>query len=215
MNVARQLKLIQRFLQDPHSDEWDRDELLEFLNFAQEVMYKEIVEADESYFEAIEEYNVTAAPNDSLEFDLPSDCAKPKTVERLSSGSPIPGSFVEFQDRNIYGAPQTYSGMGATGPVYYLRGTKIGIVSPTTSYTLRLYYIKTLSDLDQDGNTSEIPSEHHRLMCLYAAKLAMSTEGQALEPDLLTEFDRLYQQFKTFVDTRKRQQPSYVRYIPD
>jgi len=215
MKVSAQLKLMRQILQDPNADRWERDSLLEFLNLAQESMYREIVEADESYFIAIQEYSVTPALNDSLEFDLPSDCSKVKTVERLTSGAPLPGAQVEFQNRNIGGINQSFSVLYTTGPVYYLRDDQIGIVGPSTSYTLRLYYIKTPTDLDDLTDTSEIPVEHHRLMALYAGKLAMGTEGESLEPSLLQEFERMYQQFKTFLDGRKSQWPRYVNYIGD
>ena len=218
MNTAALLKLTRTLLGDPSGDRWSRDELLELINTAQETAQVEIVEADESFFDTFTELTVTAAPNDSLEFDLPSDCGKVKTVERVvSNGPPVPGDPVTFQERNTLpgGAGQAYSYYGYTaGPRYYLRGQKIGIVDPRTGYTARLHYQKVLPALDDDSDTSEIPVEHHRVLALHAAKLAYGITETPFPQDLDREYERKWNLMVHSVEGRRRQKPRYVRYFP-
>lgn len=207
--------LAQTYLDDRAGTRWPPATILPVINHAQAEIQKIIDDADEGFFSAVQTYNISACTT-SMEADLPADFKKAILAERIvSDADPIPVKWVPFQRRHReHSFLEPYPGTGAV-PVCYLRGTKLGVVEPGSSYVLRLWYTKKIPDLSSDSDTSELPSEFHGLLALYAAKLAFGSEGRALPPSLAEEFrDQMYR-LTMHIETRERQESRSVIYEGD
>ena len=93
----------------------------------------------------------------------------------------------------------------------YLRGTKLGVVAPSSSCTLRIWYIKRLADFAGDTDTTEIPAEFQNLIALQAAKLAMPSEMQSFPHQ--DEYEQETNRLAAYIECRQRQSPRYVNYV--
>lgn len=192
-------------------------ELTNLLNAAQEEVQKVMDDADEMYFSACQTYTVVRSDT-SYEFTLPTDFKKVVTAERLSDNDvydPIPAKWVTFATRHFEAPPTTYRPLGGDVPCCYLRGTKLGVVNPAANYTLRLWYTKKIADLSADSDTSDIPTEFHNLICLYAAKLGAMSEGRALKPEFLVELQDEIARLAMHVESRQKQQVRGVHYVEE
>lgn len=138
----------------------------------------------EHYVSRAQNYSVTSTAQD-LEFDLPADFDSYRLAEKVpATGRPTPAVFVNFEDRLAWRADSA-SAVEDRRPVVYIRGSKLGVVQPGGSYTLRLWYTSTSTDLVEDGDTPEgIPEKHHNLIALHAAKLALGSVGRSFSAGL-------------------------------
>jgi len=210
MNVSELVKLTRTLLGDPKGDRYERDEILVLLNSIQQSMQNEILESDEHYFSSATELTVTAAPGDCVEFDLPADFINLKSLERVvTGGKPVPGTEVQFSQRNDYVATEYVAVV--TGPCYYFRGTKIGIVDPRDDYTVRVYYSPMLADLDDDDDVPEIPVQYHRTLAFGAAVVGYGIAEKPVPPAIDREYTAFRERFVRTLEMRGRQGPRYVQ----
>ena len=210
MTVQELLDLFFVLTDDPNEDNRTRQQALVLLNVAQNELQNEIDEADEGYFAASQDYSVTAARNSELEFDLPTDFKKLTTLERITSGRPVPGSPVMYQTRHDDTQAEIYA-YQVYGPRYCLHGQKLVIVDPKDDYTARLHYTKKLPDLTSDSTTPEFPAEHLPLLALHGAKLSMGSDKEQFTH--ADEYERSYNRMMRSIEARKRQKPRYVKYV--
>jgi hypothetical protein len=218
LNLASLRILLRRYIDDVGGQRFTDSNLNSFLNEGQKTIQSIIDDADENFFSACQSYAVLP-DTDSYEFALPDTCKKVIMVERLvSNGQPIPGSYIEFRKRHddsISFEPATLYGI-SSGPVYYLRGSKIGIVAPSESYTMRLWYTYTIPDLSADSDYSEIPNEFRNLIALSAAMLTkgeVAGSSNEIPETLLKEYDEGVQRLRTFIESRQRQTSRMVNYF--
>lgn len=208
------LTLLRAYLDDTQSDRFTSNTILtKFLNLGQEEIQKIIDDADEHYFICCQNYAVIPSLT-SLEFSLPTNFKKVVLAERVvTSGDPIPADWVAFQRRHLEPGSGSFFLPISRKPLCYLLGTKIGVVKPTDSYTLRLWFIHKIPELTQQDQVSRIPLEYHNLVVLHATKLASASEGRDfLHQD---EYDRELARLETNIEMRQEQEPRYVTYIQD
>lgn len=211
MTLAEIRTNLRLYLNDRNSERWTDADLLILINRAQEQVQQVIDDADEQFFSNCVNYNVVAS-TDSYEFTLPADFKKIVLAEVMEGSSkPRPVEWVNFSDRH-----------SATNidPVYlqtvscvscYLRGNKLGVVAPTTSFTLRVWYVKRLTDFAGDTDTTEIPAEFQNLIALQAAKFAMPSEGVDFVHE--GEYEQEINRLASYIECRQRQTPRYVHYV--
>jgi hypothetical protein len=208
--------LFRQYVDDENSERITNAEANVFINLGQSFVQQVIVDNDEWFFASCQSYSVVSEA-DSYEFTLPSDFLVAILCERLRPGNrPIPANFVDFRQRHKETRSQGIylDAELAQTPSVYLRGNNLGVVAPTSSYTMVLWYVKRLADLSSDGAVSSIPLEHHNLMALHAAKLSKGEETvwpQALEELYQLAIDRV----RIFTEGRQRQQSRSVNYIQD
>lgn len=191
-----------------------------YINEAQRSIQTIIDDADENFFSACQSYTVVA-DTDAFEFALPDNLKKVIQVERLmTSGAPVAANYVEFRKRHselAFSSPFDIYGL-TSSPQYYLRGAKIGVVAPSDSYTLRMWYTYAIPDLSSDNLISEIPAEFRNLIALQAAMLSKGERvggAGALPDELLKTYDEGVERMRNYIESRQRQTSRQVNYIPD
>lgn len=207
MQLDEMRTLFRNYFNDPNGDLISDAEILVLLNRGQEEVQKMVEAVQEDYFSACQNYAVTPDA-DSYEFALASDFKKLLLAEKVvEGGSAVPARRVPFSRRNV-------SVNDYCEPLYYLRGTKLGVVRPFESYTLRVFYQKRLADLAAGTDLSEIPKENHNLIVLHAVKLAFAGHGRDFvrwQDEYNMEISRL----SLALDARAADQPSYVHVEAD
>lgn len=209
--------LTRLFIDDVGGDRWTDPQLLTLINSAQRDIQKVIDDADENYFSEVQACAVVPS-TDSLEFALPSGLRQIILAEReVSGGRPIPAEWVDFRLRHTGSINwDYYQSMFPSSPICCLRGTKVEVIAPTESYTLRVWYTKSIADLANDTDVTEIPSEHMTLVALQAARLTKGRDSASPLPETLQqEYQDRLEQLKLFVENRQRQKPRSVNYIQD
>lgn len=209
MTLSEMRTLARIFLDDRNSERWTDAEVTSAINGAQEEVQKLIDDADEMYFSAGQNYNVVASSS-SYEFTLPTDCRKVVLAERLGTGDPVPARWTTLARRHLEYTSNLFTPNEQASPLVYIRGNKIGVVKPDAAYTLRVWYTKRLADLSATSDTSEIPAEYHRLMCLWGAKTLCGAEERAFSEDLEEELQASIARMTSHMEQRQRQTPRYV-----
>jgi len=211
MTFLEMRKLFRAYTNDIEADRWpDTADVnaAKFVNLGQETIQDVIDDADEDWFMKGFDYPVVPS-TDALEFDLPTDYKAAIRAERVVSGDvPIPLDIVKFNKRHE--APPMGWGYGNV----YIRGEKIGVVSPTEAWTLWFWYTKRLPDMTVDGESCDIPSQWHKLVVLQGARLAYASEGRDFgvwEGEYQIDMQRL----SRFIDRGQRQQPTYINYVEE
>lgn len=214
MTLADMKKLLRAYMNDKRGDRWrDADDVtvVTLLNRAQEDVQDIIDSVDERFFSKGQDYTV-AATFDAYEFDLPSDFKVVVGAERIVPNEPpIPATWCSFADRHTAGR-ETFYGAATDTPLLYLRGNKIGVVNPTTGYTLRVWYTKRIPDLALEADVSEIPVQHHSFVALHAARLAYGSENRDFSR-WETEYNRRATVLSEFMESRQRQEPKGINVI--
>lgn len=210
MDLSEMLTRTRLYLDDTAGDRFDDAQVTGFINAGQEECQKAIDEADEGFFSAVQTYDVVPCTT-SLEFDLRENFKKVILAERIiTGGDPVPAIWAPIQKRH-----EIHDTVTGQEPVLYLRGEKIGVVEPTETYTLRLWYTMRLPDLSASTDVSEIPLEYHNLVCLYASRLGLISEHRDIPKSLSEEFEIEMNRMTSHVEARQLQSPRYVRYVEE
>ena len=211
MHLSEMITRTRLYLDDTASDRFTEDtEITAFINAAQEECQKAIDEADEAYFSAVQTYTVVPCATD-LEFDLKPDFKKLVLAEGLYEGvDAVQAVVVPFIGRH-----RAHCYVTGGEPVEYLRGTKLGVVEPTTSYTLRVWYTRRVPDLTSSTDESELPGEYHNLVCLYAARLGFISEHRETPQVLEREFEIEMNRMTSHIESRQLQTPRTVHYVEE
>jgi hypothetical protein len=216
MTVSELMVLFGVYTDDRNHDRISPAEALTLFNRGQEKCEKLIRDADEGYFRGCETFAVEAAADSSYEFDLPSDFITVHLAERVTGNTPVPAVWPGFKHRHnssgIIGPSDFPANVGPFQPKCYLSGNKIGVVEPSGSFTLRLWYNKRLVALANLSDESDVPAEHHNLIALHAARLAVPSEDT-------WSYENQYQdevgELRAFIEQRQRQEPRHVHYTED
>jgi hypothetical protein len=210
MNLTEMRTQARVYLDDRNSERFTDAEVTLGLNRAQEELQKLIDDTDEMYFSAGQNYNVIASTT-SYEFTLPTDCKKVLLAERLSADTdPVPARWTQLARRHFEYTNNLFATNSVASPLCYLRGTKIGVVKPGSTYTLRIWYTKRLADLVSTLDTSEIPAEYHGLMCLWGSKFLTGSEDRPFSEDLEEELQAGIIRLTSHMEQRQKQVPRYV-----
>lgn len=217
MTLANLRSTLRRHIDDRNSERFTDAELLEELNNAQRDVQLIVNQADEGFFSACQSYSVVAS-TDSYEFSLPTNLMKVILAERETTGVPIPAEWVDFRRRHVDSWNSDALDQNAQEtPRCYLRGNKVGVVAPSVSYTLRVWYTYAIADLANDSDESEIPAEHRDLLTLQAAKrIVGSSDPSGAIPEWLA--DELKEQtdlLRLTIEKRHRQASREVAYDPE
>jgi hypothetical protein len=214
MKVSGLIRLFRQWVDDPRGDRWDKVAIIDLLNAGQEEVQEIIDNADELYFADSNDYQVPAQ-NDNYEGTLPTDFLRAVLFERVvANGRNIPGEYIDYRKRHeMIPDPydETYTYGLRTTPIWYLKGTKIGVVFPRASYTGRLHYTKKLPDFDDVSDESEIPANYHRLVALSAARQAVLAENREFRHERM--FQEWAGKLQTFIERRQKQTARYAHYV--
>lgn len=201
-----ELKLLAAlYLNDPSHDVFSEASLTLMLNAAQARLADIIEDTDEAYFSGIETYAISV-DDDAWEVALPTDCLKVLLVERVAD-PPIACEWIDFRRRHADGA--------SGGLRYYLRGSRLGIVAPSDAHTIRVWYVRRLTDLSIGADTSDIPANFHELLALEAAKRACGSVNKEFPKELADIHGSRLIELNAYVHNRTRQGAKYVIPIPE
>jgi hypothetical protein len=217
LTLANLRSLLRDHLDDLGADRFSDARLLLLLNEGQREIQKIVDAADEHFFSKAVAYTVLTT-TDALEFTLPDDLLKVIQVERqVSGGNAIPAIYVDFRSRHrdSYATEWVGDTSASDSPRFYVRGNKLGVIDPTESYTLRLWYTYAVPDLVGDGDFSEIPNEYRGLIALHAAKLAQGADEANFSADLNALYEAGIARLTAYIENRQRHQPRRVHYVPD
>jgi hypothetical protein len=209
MNYGQILENAQNFIDDARGRRFDKPVLRRYMNNAVNELQRVMRQSDPSFFADQVCYSVVAA-DDAIEFDLPADFIQAIAVERLTDSYPVPATLINFAERHPAFDNRFLPDGLTTPPTYYLRGSKIGIVKPTESYTLRLVYSKAITASTNDSAIPDIPVEYHELIALSAAKRAMASEGMKFPGDLEQLRQEGLRELREAMDDRVNTGPTYV-----
>jgi len=210
MTHAELKTLASLYLNDPNRDVFTAANLTLLLNAAQARIADIIEDTDESYFSGIETFAVSV-DDDAWELTLPADCMKVLLVEKVAD-PPIPYDYIDFRRRHAESPATIFEGTTRiqTKLFYYLRGGKLGVVAPSEAHTIRVWYVRRLTDLSADGDTSEIPANFHELLALEAAKRACGSVNKDFPKELADLHGARLLELNAYVHNRARQGAKYV-----
>jgi hypothetical protein len=194
MNAGKMASLFRTYITDRHGDKWKQEKCFEMLSAAQQELANIAEESFANFTHGCANFTVTAATDDFFEFTLPTDFTRIERAEKVeSSGKNTPATYVEFFDAETGKSGfDVYNSLPVrTHPVIYIRGNKLGVIYPGEAYTLRMFYLRSLTELDDADDVCELPAAYHSLVVLHAVKIAMPTEGgRGLSPDQRDNYDR-------------------------
>jgi hypothetical protein len=219
MNLGTILRKFYLYIDDEVQDYWTREKAVEVVNDGMMEVYRTLEDSDEDYFIKCVEYTITADDNGERIVTLPDDFKRVQIAERKpSSGSsnvnPIPVTWVTFSQRHAGVNRRPLRSQGLTSPLCWLAGNKIGVINPSESFTLSVWYSHVIPALDTDNDVPEsISVDYHNLIALEAAKTAMAAERRSFS------FEDMHQrQLATLAvasKQRQRHQPRYVHMSVD
>ncbi len=188
------IALLRSYLDDIHGDKWKPEKCLETLSMAQQELANLAEESFADLTQGCANLTVVASDNDRYEFTLPADFTRLERAEKVvSGGRAVPATHVDFFDAESgKTAFDVFYALGtSSNPVVYIRGNKLGVVFPGEAYTLRIFYLRSLTELDDPNDVSEIPASFHSLVVLHATALGKAQEGRGgLTPDQRVIYDR-------------------------
>lgn len=195
-----------RSFPDNTSGFWTDNILMTYHNMVQQEIQQELIQTFEDFF--VTQTNISIV-NGTAEYNLPSDFVKLRRVEDIRQSPPAEILPVSLNHREVQ--EDGYLASAGEGR-YYLRGTQI-VLTDTPAFTnasaVRLHYIKRLADVTASTSTSEIPTEHHRLLIWGIVKLALhqqqSDTGMAER-----EYERHIARMKQQAEDRQLQRPRKV-----
>jgi hypothetical protein len=214
------------YLDDPFKRRWVTNSLRRLINAGMDDVKRFIEETNETYFveqttganwvvdhSGTTTSNVVSTNDDVTELTLPVNFSKMIAVENVSETPPLPLYYVNFAERHPdESMNDKFLPEGFTYPDgYYLKGSSIGFVSPNTSFSVRLTYIKNLDRLSSGSHRpTGIPEDYHDLICLQAAKRGYAIEGRRLPRDLSDLRVETLKSMQGFLENRTVQSPQYV-----
>ena len=136
-----------------------------YLNQAQKQVQKLVEQAFEGHFSLCAETTLVIGQR---EYELPTDFKRLDRLEIILSGSTFGTQNVQ---RVAKITPNQQDQFARTGtPLgYYFKGTQLVLVPcPDIAKTLRMEYTKKLSDMVNDSDVSEVPTEYHELLPVLA-----------------------------------------------
>ena len=201
------------YLDDPHKTRHLDGELGILVNFAVGDVKRIIQDGNETYFAASHPITVTAS-DDVFEADLPDDFSTVISVENASESPPLEMLPTDFASRHPVRDNRFLPAGLVTEDYYYLCGGKIGVVNPNKSFTMRLYYTKTLEELKGTDKPVDIPPDFHDLICLRAAKRGYAIEQMKFPPALDELTGELTDQIIALGHDRSRHMNNFIN-VPD
>jgi len=198
-----------RMFPDNTSGFWTDSNLIIFTNLVQQDIALEIVQTFEDYFVTQTFLNITSG---CASYTLPAGFQKMRRVEDVRTQEPteiFPVGLNERPWKNplVINASATYWDGG-----YYFKGNQIVFTdTPTVSNAsaIQLYFVKTLSDISNASDTSDLPGEHHRLLVWGLARyMLFQQQSDTARADL--EYDKMMQKLKMQVEDRQVQRTRKV-----
>jgi len=181
------VELCASYAHDRTMQQWSKSEWIAYLNRSQLSIANKINSLYETYFL---KSATTPTVDDQETYSLPTDLIHLMGIEVADSttdGEPMELAEIHFTQRNFFTELQKANDK-VSGDVFFVQGQNI---RPMPNYAdgsvIRTYYVKRLPDLASDDDESEIPSEHHELICLGAVRRARAKFDS---PN--AEIDRLY-----------------------
>jgi len=187
------------YLDDPNGRRFSPETIKRLINASMDSVKRTIEDANETYFVTQTSASpgssappyahlAVVANDDTLFLDLPPDFSKLVCPENITEDPPLPLVRVQFQSRHPSMDTRFLPRGLVTPGEYFLQGNQIGIVDPSSAYSLRLTYVKTLPRYAagaQGGSSSpEIPADWHDLISIGAAKRGYAIEQREMPPDL-------------------------------
>jgi hypothetical protein len=211
--------LLRLYMDDNSGDIWTRQRCFDLLTVAQQEIANLGEESFANLTQGCADFTVVKSTEDRYEFDLPADFARLERGEKVVANSKaIPATHTQFFNAETKkSAFDLFYGLGTTtSPLIYIRANKLGVVFPAEAYTLRIFYTRSLTALDDPGDISEIPVAYHSFVVLHATALARSAEGRGgLTPDQRVMYDRQMAAFLSHAMHRDGRLEDSVTYVGD
>lgn len=214
MNFNQLKKRTAIYLDDPHKTRHLDEELGIIVNFAVGDVKRIMQDGNETYFAAYHDYSVTSA-DDVWEDDLRPDFSTLITAENVSESPPLEVMPTDFAGRHPIRDNRFLPAGLTTEDYYYIKGNKIGVVNPNKSFTLRVHYTKSLSELSGTDEPTDIPRDYHDLICLRAAKRGYAIEQLKFPPGLDDLTTELTDQIIALISDRSRHTANFVNVSDD
>jgi len=204
MTLTQMLAQLRIYIDDRNADLYSDADLTLVLNQGQLDVERLISALDQQFFTHVETFTI-AADSDAWEVALPADCRSIISVERIDVSPPVLGKYIEFRQRHTYATINLL----AADFKWYLRGTRLGVISPQNAFNIRVYYTRILAALSQGTDVSEVPGDFHNLICLLGAKRILGPIGRwsAALQDLENTQTA---QIPTFLGRRQTQDAGYI-----
>jgi len=144
------------------------------LNVAYDIVSSIIVQLNEDFFEE-QKTKANTAINSAL-YPLPTDCMKIKQLRIAYSTPSDEGDYVvatPYDPASVSNVEGDEEDISSSNPIVDITNNFIRIKpTPTAKITngLELYYVARPSALASGTDTPVIPSEHHDILAVYAAK---------------------------------------------
>lgn len=145
----------------------------------------------------------TAAGVD-FESTLPSDFRQVSRVEKIEASGPKKMELADFDKKNEVGdwSFLAYMFEDHSTSIAYVTNTVIGVVNPTSGFTMRLHYHYQPAKLEDAGDIPEIPTAYHDLIARLAANEAREDLSMKVAPSAIARAQSKRRDFKRHVSRR-------------
>ena len=220
-NVA-QVGLVEyaaNLLNDRKLAQWSKPELVSWLNAEQRKLATLMTRWNRHYFAVNQTTPVVA---NQAYYSFPSDLLSLVDMEVVDTTQDIDGqplTMVRVDEREFYSHLEAANRKQAHG-YYFVHGTTFRLMPQGSSGFVRIYYIKRLADLINNGDISQIPEEHHETLSLGACLRALAKKRQrnqeigALYTDALATLEEGIKQRYEQRNQTLRGQPWYGSFGP-
>lgn len=145
------------------------DEIMGYLNEAQNTLFDEIVIADEAFFAISVPLTATGTT-----LALPSDCYKLVGLDLLGGSRPRTLRRTSFLQRN-----ESLVGAISTNPKYYVKGNTIHFVPAPSYSTFTLHYIPNITEFTDLTDDLVEPINHWRKYIICSAAVDCLTKEES------------------------------------
>lgn len=204
--VANLTTLMLSWFDDESAGYFNPADTLQWLNFAQREVQKQLIMAGENYYVLPVE---TLLVVNQADYVLPSDFLKEHRIEIVVSGTGInevkqPLVMITLNEADLV------SSNSGTPMNYYIKKDRFTVLpTPSTAYVMRMYYSYKIPELTLTSNIPDIPEEFMEYVALLAAYNGFIKDDRAPE-NLTMKITEYKDRLKQYADDRTQDSSRHV-----
>ena len=189
MKLAEIRERFLAFVRDEHQDRWKDPRANRALSDAEQFIARLLENHGGAMIRRSTTLAVPASPNDTVEFELPTNFRRLIRVARVDTTS----SRLSTLEIGRFGELIGTAGYWLSDGEFYIQGRRIGFPNPPTSFTARVFYAPVFEPLADEEQEPMLDVEWHEAIAIRAAHIANDIDRpetpyvESLYPEMLQE----------------------------